>query len=226
MSEKSDIFSVMISDMEMLNILGNKEGKYCILQMVDEHDQKEITAEAEKVRALRKQQDWCIVPIKVEDWNTDLTPWKADPVFGNVPFGDGAMKTLDALRNEVLPALAKEEREFFLCGYSLAGLFALWAATRTDRFAGIIAASPSVWYPDWLSYAREHSTQSGKVYLSLGDREARTRNRVMATVADAIQEEEEILKKQGICCTLEWNPGNHFMDSDERCAKGIAWILK
>ncbi|MCR4712531.1 MAG: esterase, partial [Clostridia bacterium] len=56
-------------------------------------------------------------------------------------------------------------------------------------------------------------------------KEERTRNPVMATVGRAIQRQHEILTAGGIRTTLEWNPGNHFMDSDKRTAKGIAWLL-
>ena len=57
-------------------------------------------------------------------------------------------------------------RRRFLCGYSLAGLFALWAVYQTDFFAGTAAVSPSVWYPGWLGYAEEHRALTPAVYLS------------------------------------------------------------
>ena len=104
-------------------------------------------------------------------------------------------------------------------------MFALWAGFQTNSFAGIVAASPSVWYPDWIDYARAHRIQSPAVYLSLGDREEKTKNPVMATVGNAIREMHEILKTSCASSCLEWNPGNHFADSDRRLAKGIAWML-
>ena len=100
-------------------------------------------------------------------------------------------------------------RRIYIGGYSLAGLFALWAATRTDRFAGIAAASPSVWFPGFTDYLRANPVRSGAVYLSLGDREEKTRNPVMAEVGNRIRETEEILRGQGVKTVLEWNPGNH-----------------
>jgi hypothetical protein len=129
----------------------------------------------------------------------------------------------------VIPAMEREnpavDRRYVLCGYSLAGLFALWAAYQTDRFAGIVAASPSVWYRDWLSYAEAHVIRVPKVYLSLGDREEKTKNPVMATVGNAIREQHRMLRERGIACQLDWNPGNHFADSGRRMAKGMAWML-
>lgn len=62
----------------------------------------------------------------------------------------------------------------------MAGLFTLWAAYQTDAFAGVAAASPSICFPDFLQYMKEHDIRTESVYLSLGDREEKTRNLVMA----------------------------------------------
>ena len=72
-------------------------------------------------------------------------------------------------------------------GYSLAGLFSLWAAYQTDVFSGIAAASPSVWFPGFIEYMKEHEIKSETVYLSLGDREEKTRNSVMSQVGNCIR---------------------------------------
>ena len=58
----------------------------------------------------------------------------------------------------------------------MAGLFSLWAAYQTDAFGGVAAASPSIWFPDFLQYMKEHDIRTESVYLSLGDREEKTRN--------------------------------------------------
>ena len=73
---------------------------------------------------------------------------------------------------------------------------------------------------------RERKIKSGTVYLSLGDKEEKTRNPVMATVGVRIRGAEILLKEQGINCVLEWNPGNHFKDTDQRTAKAFAWVMK
>ena len=67
--------------------------------------------------------------------------------------------------------------------------------------------------------------KAGCVYLSLGDREEKTRNQVMAKAGDCIREARELLDRQGICCTLEWNEGNHFKDPDLRTARAFAWVM-
>ena len=117
-------------------------------------------------------------------------------------------------------------RRIFLGGYSLAGLFALWAGTQTDCFDGIAAASPSVWFPGFTEFLKEKPVLSDAVYLSLGDKEERTKNPVMARVGSAIRASEAILTEQGKNCVLDWNKGNHFKEPDLRTAKAFAWLMR
>ena len=63
--------------------------------------------------------------------------------------------------------------------------------------------------------------------MSLGDREERTRNPIMATVVANIRRQYEVLRNTGEVsrCVLEWNQGNHFVDAEQRTAKGFGWLL-
>ena len=72
---------------------------------------------------------------------------------------------------------------------------------------------------------RQNRIHAKSVYLSLGDKEEKARNPVMATVGDRIRESYELLKNQGIETILEWNHGNHFQDADIRTAKAFAWVM-
>jgi hypothetical protein len=76
-----------------------------------------------------------------------------------------------------------------------------------------------------MDYLRENPIRSGSVYLSLGDREEKTRNPVMATVGERIRETQDLLRAQGVDTVLEWNRGNHFQDADLRTARAFAWLL-
>lgn len=176
----------------------------------------------------------CLVTLPVADWNRDLSPWEAPPVFGNEAFGGKADATLRSILDDLLPHLdascptcayeSGSTARYFLCGYSLAGLFALWVSSVTTTFPGIVAASPSVWFPGWDDFATAHPTRADTVYLSLGDREERVRNPVLAHVGDSIRQQYDRLRGAGVPCTLEWNPGNHFADPALRLAKGIVWL--
>jgi len=198
---------------------GNPASRNVLVQPVDDHDLALIERERDAIRA--HTDDFQLLAVRVADWNRDLSPWIAPPVFGNEPFGDGA----EAFLNDVLSLCSDKTKSYFLGGYSLAGLFALWAAHRTDAFSGVAAASPSVWFPSFTDRMQAHPVRCRRIYLSLGDREERTRNPVMATVGERIRLAHAILSAQGVDCTLEWNPGNHFKDPDQRTAKGFLWLL-
>ena len=199
---------------------GINDSANVLIQPVDDHDLDVIENEVRIIKELSGS-DFRLLAFKVKQWNDDLSPWKALPVFGNEGFGEGATNTL----TELLNLTADKDKRYYIGGYSLAGLFALWAAFQTDVFSGVAAASPSVWFPEFLDYMKSNEIQSWKVYLSLGDREEKTRNVVMATVGERIREAYEHLNGKGVSCILEWNPGNHFKDPDIRTAKAFSWLL-
>lgn len=200
---------------------GNPDAETVLIQPVDNHDLEGIVNEAERIKQLSGK-DFCLVAIKVDNWNSDLSPWEAPAVFGNESFGGKAAAALD----EVLKLTGDPSKTYYIGGYSLAGLFAIWAAYQTDVFKGVAAASPSVWFPGFSDYMAERKNCANSVYLSLGDKEDKTRNPVMATVGDNIRKAHELLKAQGVNTVLEWNPGNHFKDPDIRMAKGFEWVIK
>lgn len=200
-----------------------------LIQMVDDHDLEMIEKEAALIRDFSGGQDFCLKAVKVKSWNHDLSPWPAPAVFGDEDFGDGAARTLIFLLDEILADFSKDPAQAFkriyIGGYSLAGLFALWAGYQTDRFDGIAAASPSIWFPGFLEYMRNNKIFAEAVYLSLGDREEKTKNPLMSQVGNAVRDAETLLKKEGKECILEWNKGNHFKQPDLRTAKAFAWLM-
>ncbi len=208
---------------------GELDATTLLIQMVDDHDLEVIENEVALIRKLSGEQSFCLKAVKVRNWNHDLSPWTAPAVFGDEAFGDGAFKTLSFLKDEVLQHLEDDDVESFgkiyIGGYSLAGLFALWAGYQMDCFDGIAAVSPSIWFPDFTDYMMKNRLRADAVYLSLGDREERTKNPVMSQVGDAIRNAESIMKEAGKECILEWNKGNHFKDPDLRTAKGFAWLM-
>ena len=200
-----------------------------LVQPVDDHDIAVLDSEVEQIERLTGGRGFVLAAFKVNAWNADLSPWEAPPVFGDAAFGGGAQETLEYVTGELLPALeAGGGMPVYLGGYSLAGFFALWAAYQTERFAGVAACSPSVWFPGWIDYAEARAIKAPLVYLSLGDKEEKVRNPVMRTVGDCIRRQAEILGGDPGCreCTLEMNQGNHFKEPDLRTAKGFAWLLQ
>lgn len=100
-----------------------------------------MDAEVAEIQRLSGK-DFRLLAVKVESWNRDLSPWPAPAVFGKDDFGDGA----EELLTEILKLCQDESKIYYLGGYSLAALFSIWAAYQTDKFAGIAAASPSIWF--------------------------------------------------------------------------------
>lgn len=204
----------------VIHEFGNPSADIVLVQPVDEHDLALIENEI-KIIAENTTDAFRLIAVEVDKWNSDLSPWKSPAVFGKEDFGDGAENTLANVRK----LCEDKSKTYLIGGYSLAGLFAIWAAYQTDMFKGVAAASPSVWFPGFLDYMKEHEIQSRIVYLSLGDKEEKTRNQVMATVGVRMQEAYQWLSDHGITCSLEWNEGNHFKDADIRTAKAFSWAM-
>ena len=200
---------------------GDPSSDLVLVQPVDRRDLEMVKNEIKMIADLTAA-DVRLMAVEVDSWNADLSPWRAPAVFGKEDFGDGAANTLAEIEK-----LCEDKRKtYYLGGYSLAGLFSLWAAYRTDRFKGVAAVSPSLWFPGFLAYMKENKIRSSAVCLSLGDKEEKTRNPIMATVGDRTREAYQRLNEQGVDCVLAWNEGNHFKDAEIRTAKAFAWLLK
>ena len=163
-----------------------------------------------------------LIAFEIENWNFELSPWKVSAVFGKEGFGDGAADTLA----EIKKLCQDNSKIYYIGGYSLARLFALWSAYQTELFKGVAAVSPSIWFPGFIDYMEHNKIQSADVYLSLGDKEERTRSKVMATVGERIREAYRMLNADGVNSILEWNAGNHFKEADIRTAAGLIWMLR
>jgi predicted hydrolase of the alpha/beta superfamily len=211
-------------------IYGTDCAEYLLLQMTDEHELQRMDNEVAAI-AQGAAHPFLFAAIPVESWNDELSPWKSPAVWGKESFGGNAAGTLRFLTEQAIPTLKKqfalpENVRIILGGYSLAGLFALWASTQTALFSGVAAASPSVWFPGWMEFEQQHPIQAQCIYLSLGDREERTKNATMAAVGDNIRALHRELVERGKNCTLEWNNGGHFKDADLRTARAFRWAME
>ena len=201
-----------------------------------------------------------LVNVGVDLWEENFSPWCAPRVFAKGPnCGDGAQKTLDTLINQVIPWTESDLTEppayRVLVGYSLAGLFSLWAgvsqqvargcqpddvpsqpgaphvdAVPTPTFQRIGAVSGSFWFPGLLDYV-DQQLNGGAVglthaYLSLGDREARTPNPQIMHVRENAKLLASELENAGITSAFELNRGNHFQNVEGRMQKALDWLVK
>ncbi len=207
-----------------VRLFGTPDAPYLLIQPTDPRDEDGLNAQTAEIARLANV-PFCLAAFAV-DWNRELSPWEAPPVFGSEPFGNGAEALLAFLEHDLVPALGKDARACVIGGYSLAGFFALWAAYCSDMFQGAAAVSPSVWFPGWEEFREDRKPKAQHIYLSLGDREERTKHPVMKRVGDAIRAQYATLLAHGTDSVLEWNPGNHFQNADLRTAKGFAWLLQ
>lgn len=170
--------------------------------------------------------------IYQNDWDAELSPWPFTKILSkNDNFlGKGGEYAKWICENLVPAAENVFGTSSFrvIAGYSMAGLFSIYAPTVQSCFDRIVSASGSVWFPDFVNYIEENKFKSKitRIYLSLGDREKLTKNKFMKNVEDCTNQLSEIFKSRGIETFFELNPGNHFQDSALRLAKGIKFIIR
>ena len=105
-----------------------------------------------------------------------MTPWYAPPLSAeDTPCTGGADDYIALLTEKILPEVKSRIAgvpEFTgISGYSLAGLFAVYAMYRTDVFDRAASMSGSLWFPEITAYCKQHEIKRipDRMYLSLGD---------------------------------------------------------
>ncbi len=195
-----------------------------------------FSEEEEAVVKLLKGQEYFSFPllcINHLEWQKDMCPWDSPALINTEKdFIGGADEYLSLLEKEIIPKaveiLGEEPSYYALAGYSLAGLFALYAGYRSSLFSRIASVSGSLWYPGFLSFAKEKKMLSKveRLYLSLGTEEAKTKHTVLSTIERKTRELVEHYQSSGYCVNFELNPGNHFCEVEQRIEKGIRWIME
>ena len=205
---------------KLLLYQGDNPRFLCVQLMVEE----ESAFVQEEIAYLKAHytKDFAFIGYPVASWNDALSPWPAKAIFGKEDFGGKGQNTL----NELEHLIKEYAMPVILGGYSLAGLFNLLAGYQSSAFKALACASPSVWYEGWDEFIKTHPMQAKYVYLSLGDKEDKTKNPTMQKVRERILLQEDLLLKQGVTTTLEWNEGNHFKDVGLRLSKAFGWCLK
>ena len=93
-------------------------------------------------------------------------PGPAPTLQGGRPFADGSVlggapAFLHWVEGELLPVLgarfALDPAQNSVLGYSLGGLFALWAVCQREAFSQCACLSGSLWYPGWVNFLKEHT---------------------------------------------------------------------
>lgn len=186
-----------------------------------------IKKEIEKIT----DKDFSLLLIYVSDWNNDLSPYTASSIFkGTSDFKGNADLFLDYVLNLIKKVILEENIKPIykaLTGYSMAGLFAVYTLFKTNEFLKVASVSGSLWYPHLIEFVENNEVLQGisTFYMSLGDKEKKTSNKIMSQVETNSLIVFERIKPQFNNSKFEFNPGNHFKDEDLRVAKCIAYLL-
>lgn len=175
--------------------------------------------------------DFTLVTVSGLNWEAELSPWAAGNLFKySEMFTGGADAYLQFLTQQVLPQVEAGLNGILwrgLTGYSLAGLFTVYALYKTDLFSRAASMSGSLWYPDFKDFAMQNTLckTPQHLYFSLGDKEARARNQYLKTVQQCTEELAAHYRSLGINTCYELNPGGHYRNIIIRSAAGIKWLL-
>lgn len=170
-----------------------------------------------------------IVSVPVDSWNEALTPWPAEGLYRGEPdFGGQAARTLRTLVGETIPSIegrtGLRPRTRGICGYSLGGLFAVYALTHSVAFDGCACLSGSLWYEGWAEYLRALDVDLCERYafLSIGTKERRAARPILKTAQSRMEDCAQILEQKGCAVRYQTGPGNHMQYVKERFAAGLA----
>ena len=167
------------------------------------------------------------------DWDRDLAPWAAERVFkGGSDFAGQADAHLERVARDIIPAaeaaLGYTPPWRGIAGYSLGGLFAVYAVWKSTLFSRAASMSGSLWYDGFADFLADNApcTAPSHVYLSVGEREKRTRNSRMAAVERCTELAAMRLRSLGYAVEYNVVPGGHFDDVGARIMKGLEFITR
>lgn len=164
------------------------------------------------------------------DGDRDFTPWPEAGIWEGEKFTGGAARYLSFLTGTALPYLEEkfsaspDPARRALLGYSLGGLFALWAMGKGAPFGVFCSLSGSLWYEGFSEYLETASLKgTERVYLSLGDREEFGGPPRMRAVGDKTRQAHAELSRRLPEVCLEWNKGGHGKGVTARWKKALLW---
>lgn len=176
--------------------------------------------------------DFSLVAVSKLKWDHDMTPWYMGPISKHdTPCTGGADDYLKLLLEKIMPEAEKTLPGTpvwrGIAGYSLAGLFALYALYQTAAFSRAACMSGSFWFEGITEFVRSHEMKHKPdcMYFSLGDKESSTENPILNVVQQNTQKIERFIQAKGIETTFVLNKGSHYQACNKRTAAGICWIL-
>ena len=165
----------------------------------------------------------------------DYTPW---PLLASetllMDFGGKAEEYLSFIKTCVVPfceseyGFASSAEKRVIGGYSLGGLFSLYAAVNTDFFGTVLSCSSSLWYPGFLDYLKEHPFKAvhPKLYMSVGEQEGTTATNLTAdqTLNTLALKDWVEPKFQAGDFQFTLEEGNHGTNISRRAWRAVEWV--
>lgn len=185
------------------------------------------------------QAAWALLPappalavIDAPDWSAAFSPWPAEKVLrGSGDFTGDADTTLQLLLRDIVPELERTlefpVKKRCLAGYSMGGLFAVYAAFRCGAFDRIASVSGSLWFDGFSDYTAAHEffRSPERAVFSLGSREKHTANPRMACVERSTLAVAELFRRRGTDTRYFSEPGSHFSDVPGRISRALQALL-
>ena len=170
-----------------------------------------------------------IVAISGMKWNDALTPWKAPALNPKEEDFKGKAKDfLSSLLGDICvnteQSLRLNHPKRYIIGVSLAGLFAFWASTKTNKFECVASISGSFWYDGFVEWFKEQELLAERYFLSLGDKEVKAKNERLASVGSCTESILQIIQDKSKEVTFVTDEGNHFEFFKERIEKAISSV--
>lgn len=201
--------------MAQITVLEGSRGAYVIMPCIKGEAQA-VQARASALLGWRPG----IMEVAVDDWNGQLSPWPAPAVprsFG--PFSGGGPAFLKTMMDQL------GDEACHIAGYSLAGLFSIYAGLEWPQIRNVASASGSLWFPGFRTWAEERLDRLEGLYISLGDMEARTGNPVLSRVQSESGALYERALALGLRTSFVLEKGGHFNEAQNRLARAVAWLL-
>lgn len=183
-------------------------------------------------RLLKQGIDINIISIDVSDWYCDLVPWDIESPFNDKKkYMGGAKEYLEALISDIIPqaeSLLPHIKWRGIAGYSLGGLFSVWALYNCNAFTRVASCSGSFWCQGFLSYVLNNQLQNNLecAFFSLGNKEISNLNLATKTVGVATKYIVDRYTAMGINTKFLWEEGNHSEDPIGRIVRAVKWISK
>ena len=175
------------------------------------------------------------VLIASNNRTADYTPWplQASETMP-IDFGGKAEEHLSFITTHVIPfceseyGFASSTEKRVMGGYSLGGLFSLYAAVNTDLFGTVLSCSSSLWYPDFLDYLKERHFKAAhpKLYMSVGDQEGTTATNLTADQTSNTIALKDFYEPKFLAGDFKFTleEGNHGNDISGRAWRAVEWV--